>query len=158
MNSVSALYSSLCLNKNLSTQKVLKLMLQIMNIKLNHRSQGITSVEIEQFIQNLANTNYINMTLKEVKSYFETNYNNDNNNDNKNDNDNDNKKEKYDFITENLNSNKQYDCNFEQLNSFELDDLLTISASSSKQNITIFVYKNLETHLVTCLKAVIELN
>ena len=127
-------------------------MLQIMNIKLNNRSQGITSVEIEQFIQNLASTNYINMNLEEVKSYFETNYN-----ENDNDNDNDNKKERFDFITENLNNNKQYDCNFEQLNNFELDDLLTISASSSKQNITIFVYKNQETHLVTCLKADISL-
>ena len=84
MNSVSALYSSLCLNKNLSTQKVLKLMLQIMNTKFNDCKQGISCVEIEQFIQNLANTNYINMNLEEVKSYFEANYNNDDNNDNDN--------------------------------------------------------------------------
>ena len=155
MNSVSALYSAVCLNKNLSTQKVLKLMLQIMNTKFNDCKQGITSIEIEQFIQNLANTNYINMNLEEVKSYFETNYNdNDNNNDN---NDNDNKKERFNFITENLNSNKQYDCNFEQLNSFELYDLLTISTTTSKNNITIYIYKKLETHLVTCLRSDIDL-
>ena len=151
MNSVSALYSAVCLNKNLSTQKVLKLMLQIMNTKFNNCKQGITSIEIEQFIQNLANTNYINMNLEEVKSYFETNYNNDN------DNNNDNKKERFDFITENLNSNKQYDCNFEQINSFELDDLLTISTTTSKNNITIYIYKKLETHLVTCLRSDIDL-
>ena len=126
-------------------------MLQIMNTKFNDCKQGISCVEIEQFIQNLANTNYINMNLEEVKSYFEANYNNDDNNDN------DNKKEIYDFITENLNSNKQYDCNFEQLNSFELDDLLTISTTTSKNNITIYIYKKLETHLVTCLRAGINL-
>ena len=91
------------------------------------------------------------MNLEEVKSYFETNYNNDN------DNNNDNKKERFDFITENLNSNKQYDCNFEQLNSFKLDDLLTISTTTSKNNITIYIYKKLETHLVTCLRANIDL-
>ncbi len=113
-------------------------------------SQGITSIETEQFIQNLASTNYTNMNLEEVKSYFEANYNNDN--------DNDNKKDRFGFITENLNSNKQYDCNFEQLNSFELDDLLTISTTTSKNNITIYIYKKLETHLVTCLRADIELN
>ena len=150
MNSVSALYSAVCLNKNLSTQKVLKLMLQIMNTKFNNCKQGITSIEIEQFIQNLANTNYINMNLEEVKSYFETNYND-------NDNNNDNKKERFDFITENLNSNKQYDCNFEQINSFELDDLLTISTTTSKNNISIYIYKKLETHLVTCLRSDIDL-
>ena len=122
-----------------------------MNTKFNDCKQGISCVEIEQFIQNLANTNYINMNLEEVKSYFEANYNNDDNNDN------DNKKEIYDFITENLNSNKQYDCNFEQLNSFELDDLLTISTTTSKNNITIYIYKKLETHLVTCLRADINL-
>lgn len=124
-------------------------MVQIMNKENNNSNQGITSIEIEQFIQKLSNTNYINMNLEEVKTYFESNYNvnvNDNNND-------DNKKERYGFITEDLNSNKQYDCNFEQLNSFELNDILTISTSASKNNISIYIYKNLE----TCLRADIEL-
>ena len=123
-----------------------------MNKENNNSNQGITSIEIEQFIQKLSITNYHNMNLEEVKTYFESNYNNVNNNDNNNDND-DNKKEKYGFITEDLNSNKQYDCNFEQLSSFELNDILTISTSASRNNISIYIYKN----LVTCLRADIEL-
>jgi len=124
-------------------------MVYIMNKENNNSTQGITSIELEQFIQKLSITNYHNMNLEEVKTYFESNYNNDNNND---DND-DNKKERYGFITEDLNSNKQYDCNFEQLSSFELNDILTISTTASKNNIAIYIYKS----EVTCLRADIKL-
>jgi len=107
-----------------------------MNKENNNSNQGITSIEIEQFIQKLSITNYHNMNLEEVKTYFESNYNN-NNNDNDND---DNKKERYGFITEDLNSNKQYDYNFEQLSSFELNDILTISTTTSQNSIAIYIF------------------
>ncbi len=126
MNAPTALYSALCLNKNLSTDKIISLMIQI----LNKKSTGLTSVEILKFIDDLSQTNYNNMSLEEVKTYFKTIIKNDNNNN-----------EQFSFIT-NDNNNIQYIGSFKIIKATELTDKLTISCTKDSNKYTIFIYTN----------------
>ena len=149
MNAPTALYSALCLNKNLSTNKIISLMIQILNRYVDNISRGMTSIEILKFIDNLAEIGYNNMSLEEVKTYFQNiikHDNNDNNDNNDNDDNDDNvtnSKDHFSFITDNDNNNNtQYIGSFEIIKAIELTDKLTISCTKNSDKYTIFIYIN----------------
>lgn len=143
MNAPTALYSALCLNKNLSTNKIISLMIQILNRYVDNISRGMTSIQILKFINNLEEIGYNNMSLEEVKTYFQTIIkHNDNNNDNdNNDNIYINSKDHFSFITDNDN-NTQSIGSFEIIKAIELTDKLTISCTKNSDKYTIFIYTN----------------
>jgi hypothetical protein len=146
MNAPTALYSALCLNKNLSTNKIISLMIQILNRYVDNISRGMTSIEILKFIDNLAEIGYNNMSLEEVKTYFQNIIKHDNNNNDNDDNDDNddnvtNSKDHFSFITDNDN-NTQYIGSFEIIKAIELTDKLTISCTKNSDKYTIFIYIN----------------
>lgn len=138
--SPSVLYYALCLNKNLSTKIVLKLMIQIMNKSNNNRDiHGINSIEITKLIDTLASINYIDMTLEEVNKYFISNSDN--------------------YITNDDNDNNYYKCDFNQVLDFDLEELLTITVTTVKDKINVYIYKNPNkvSNNEICLQATIDI-
>jgi hypothetical protein len=160
MNAPTALYSALCLNKNLSTNKIISLMIQILNRYVDNISRGMTSIEILKFIDNLAEIGYNNMSLEEVKTYFQTIIKHDNDNDN-NDNNNDNiytnSIEQFSFITDNDN-NTQYIGSFEIIKKVELTDKLTISCTKDSDKYTIFIYINDNSNSIISYQMILLVN
>jgi hypothetical protein len=139
--SPSVLYYALCLNKNLSTKIVLKLMIQIMNKSNNNRDiHGINSIEITKLIDTLASINYIDMTLEEVNKYFIPNSDN--------------------YITNDDDDNNYYKCDFNQVLDFDLEELLTITVTTVKNKINVYIYKNPNkvSNNEICLQATIDIN
>jgi hypothetical protein len=158
MNAPTALYSALCLNKNLSTNKIISLMIQILNRYVDNISRGMTSIEILKFIDNLAEIGYNNMSLEEVKTYFQTIIKHDNdNNDNNNDNIYTNSIEQFSFITDNDN-NTQYIGSFEIIKKVELTDKLTISCTKDSDKYTIFIYINDNSNSIISYQMILLVN
>ena len=124
MNAPTALYTALCLNKNLSTNNIITLMIRILNQNLI----GMSSIEILKFIEDLSKAKYDKMTLEELTNYFKSiikNVNNDN-------------KDYFGFI--NNNNEKQYVGSFESIKDVELTNKLTMSSTRENNKIVVFIY------------------